>query len=127
MLCGLFLVGYGLSRWFLLSVAIAVGSGVAFMIYDIMIFTLAQVTVPFARRDQSMGLLTQTFGLNPIGSTLTGALAQFASLPAALFLSGGIVVVYSLVVLAPKCQFWDRSRSSPNVTVKSESRMHARR
>jgi len=108
-LCGICLVGYALSRWFLLSMTIAVGFGVAAMIYDVMIFTLAQVTVPSARRDQSMGLLAQTFGLNPIGSTLTGALAQLASLPAALFLSGGIIIVYSLTVLVPKRLFWDRS------------------
>ena len=109
-LCGVALIGYGLSRWFLLSVAIAVGLGVAMMIYDVMIFTLVQVTVPSARRDQSTGLLAQTFGLNPVGSTLAGALAQVAGMPAALLLAGGVIVAFALTVFAPKRHLWDRPR-----------------
>lgn len=111
-LCGLALISYALSHWFLLSVAIAVVLGVAMMVYDVMIFTLAQVTVPSARRNQSLGLFVQTFGLNPIGSTLTGAVAQVAGMPIALLAAGGMVVFYSLVYLVPKRHVWDRLRVS---------------
>ena len=107
-LCGVALIGYALSRSFLLSVGIAVALGVGMTVYDVMLFTLVQVTVPSSRRDQSTGLLAQTFGLNPVGSTLAGAVAQVAGLPAALLAAGGIVVVYALAVLAPKRRLWDR-------------------
>ena len=108
LLCGVALIGYALSRWFLVSVGIAVVLGVAMMVYDVMLFTLVQVTVPSSRRDQSTGLLAQTFGLNPVGSTLAGAVAQVAGMPAALLAAGGIIVAYALVVLAPKRRLWDR-------------------
>ena len=108
LLCGVALIGYALSRWFLVSVGIAVVLGVAMMVYDVMLFTLVQVTVPSSRRDQSTGLLAQTFGLNPVGSTLAGAVAQVAGMPAALLAAGGIIVAYALAVLAPKRRLWDR-------------------
>ncbi len=108
LLCGVALIGYALSRWFLVSVGIAVVLGVAMMVYDVMLFTLVQVTVPSSRRDQSTGLLAQTFGLNPVGSTLAGAVAQVAGMPAALLAAGGIIVAYTLAVLAPKRRLWDR-------------------
>ncbi len=108
LLCGVALIGYALSRWFLVSVGIAVVLGVAMMVYDVMLFTLVQVTVPSSRRDQSTGLLAQTFGLNPVGSTLAGAVAQVAGLPAALLAAGGIIVAFALAVLAPKRHLWDR-------------------
>ena len=107
-LCGVALIGYALSRSFLLSVGIAVALGVGMTVYDVMLFTLVQVTVPSSRRDQSTGLLAQTFGLNPVGSTLAGAVAQVAGLPAALLAAGGIIVAYALAVLAPKRHLWDR-------------------
>ena len=56
-LCGVALIAYSLSRWFLLSVGIAVVLGVAMMVYDVMLFTLVQVMVPSSRRDQSTALL----------------------------------------------------------------------
>ncbi len=108
LLCGVALIGYALSRWFLVSVGIAVVLGVAMMVYDVMLFTLVQVTVPSSRRDQSTGLLAQTFGLNPVGSTLAGAVAQVAGMPAALLAAGGIIVAYALAVLAPRRRLWDR-------------------
>lgn len=108
LLCGVALIGYALSRSFLLSVGIAVALGVGMMVYDVMLFTLVQVTVPSSRRDQSTGLLAQTFGLNPVGSTLAGAVAQVAGMPAALLAAGGIIVAYALAVLAPKRRLWDR-------------------
>ena len=108
LLCGVALIGYALSRWFVVSVGIAVVLGVAMMVYDVMLFTLVQVTVPSSRRDQSTGLLAQTFGLNPVGSTLAGAVAQVAGMPAALLAAGGIIVAYALAVLAPKRRLWDR-------------------
>lgn len=108
LLCGVALIGYALSRSFLLSVGIAVALGVGMMVYDVMLFTLVQVTVPSSRRDQSTGLLAQTFGLNPVGSTLAGAVAQVAGMPAALLAAGGIIVAFALAVLAPKRRLWDR-------------------
>ena len=108
-LCGAALIGFALSRSFLLTLVFAVALGVAMMVYDVLLFTLVQVTVPSARRDQSTGLLAQTFGLNPVGSTLAGAVAQVAGMPAALLAAGGIIVVYALAVLAPKRRLWDRS------------------
>ena len=107
-LCGVALIGYALSRSFLLSVGIAVALSVGMTVYDVMLFTLVQVTVPSSRRDQSTGLLAQTFGLNPVGSTLAGAVAQVAGMPAALLAAGGIIVAYALAVLAPKRRLWDR-------------------
>ena len=107
-LCGVALIGYALSRSFLLSVGIAVALSVGMTVYDVMLFTLVQVTVPSSRRDQSTGLLAQTFGLNPVGSTLAGAVAQVAGMPAALLAAGGIIVAFALTVLAPKRRLWDR-------------------
>ena len=107
-LCGVALIGYALSRSFLLSVGIAVALSVGMTVYDVMLFTLVQVTVPSSRRDQSTGLLAQTFGLNPVGSTLAGAVAQVAGMPAALLAAGGIILAFALTVLAPKRRLWDR-------------------
>ena len=90
-------------RW-----GIAVALSVGMTVYDVMLFTLVQVTVPSSRRDQSTGLLAQTFGLNPVGSTLAGAVAQVAGMPAALLAAGGIIVAFALTVLAPKRRLWDR-------------------
>ena len=107
-LCGVALIGYALSRSFLLSVGIAVVLSVGMTVYDVMLFTLVQVTVPSSRRDQSTGLLAQTFGFNPVGSTLAGAVAQVAGIPAAMFAAGGLVLAYALAVLGPKRRLWDR-------------------
>ena len=68
------------------------------------------MVVPSALRERQLGLLMQTFGFNPLGALLTGAVA--AALGAATALTGGaaLLLAFFSAVLWRLRLHWNESR-----------------
>ena len=82
---------YGLSKAFRLSLAILVGVGACSVAFTITCNTTLQLASPDAMRGRVMGLYAMSFvGLGPIGSFLSGALANWQGAPRAVCLNAAI-------------------------------------
>jgi MFS family permease len=93
---GLFIVFFGLSPWFSVSLAlVAVLAGSA-AIYDSAMATLLQIAVSSDMRGRVMGLYVSTWGLNQVGGFGLGGIGTLLSVPVALAISGGVIAVTAL-------------------------------
>lgn len=83
-----------------ISLALAYGLGVGFMVQFTMINTLLQTRVEDEFRGRVMGLYTLTFfGFTPFGNLLIGALGQWFNLSIALFLFAIVALALSQAVM----------------------------
>jgi predicted MFS family arabinose efflux permease len=95
---GVVLVGFAVSPWYPLSLALLVLCGLFSQLYMTNILTVLQMSVPDAMRGRVMGLFGMTYSLIPLGGTIAGAIAQAASAPVAIALDGVLVVLGAVVV-----------------------------
>jgi MFS family permease len=94
------LIGFTLSRSFVLTLAILFLVGVAAIIFSTMMATMLQLTAPAQMRGRVMSLVTVAMqGFNPIGAMLVGALATAIGTPAAVALAASIVSVAALLAM----------------------------
>lgn len=102
---GLFIVLFGLSPWFTLSlILVALLSGCG-SIYDSTMATLLQLAVSGEMRGRVMGLYVSTWGLNQVGAFGLGAIGTLRSVPVALAISGGSLALYTSRLLKFMRQF----------------------
>jgi MFS family permease len=86
---GLLLLGFALSRGFLLSVALLVLTGGAMIVNNALSNTTLQTLVPDGLRGRVMGFYAFVFvGLAPLGAFQVGALSERIGTPAAVALGG---------------------------------------
>lgn len=94
------LILFAFNPYFPLSLILAVGLGVGFMLEFALVNTLLQTRVADAMRGRVMALYTLTFfGFAPFGNLMVGALSEQIGLSPAISLFAGISLLFSLVVL----------------------------
>ncbi len=94
------LTAFAFTRFFPLSLVLAFGLGVGFMVEFTMINTLLQTRVDDRLRGRVMGLYTLTFfGFAPFGNLAVGALAERIGLSYAVTLFALICLALSLIIL----------------------------
>lgn len=96
---GLFILLFGLSPWFPLSLALVAVVGGMGSVYDSTMMTVMQLAVPTDMRGRVMGLYVSTWGLNQVGGVSLGAIGTLLSVPVALAISGGVCAAYALRLL----------------------------
>jgi predicted MFS family arabinose efflux permease len=96
---GLFILLFGLSPWFPLSLALVAVVGGMSSVYDSTMMTVMQLAVPTDMRGRVMGLYASTWGLNQVGGVSLGAIGALLSVPLALAISGGTCAAYALRLL----------------------------
>ncbi|MFH1012049.1 MAG: MFS transporter [bacterium] len=96
-------LGFALSRWFLLSLALLAGAGFAMILMVTSLVTLILDLTPEELHGRVMGLYTTSFlGLMPIGTFLAGTLASGIGAPATTALGGVICLLVAILTLRPK-------------------------
>ena len=98
-LCGLGMVGLGLSRWLPLSLAMMFVAGWGAISMAATANTVIQLTVPDVLRGRVVSLYTTVFvGSTPIGGLFSGVVASgFGGAPAALIVGGSLAVAAAFV------------------------------
>src|SRR5205085_7242699 len=106
---GLLIVGFAVSTWFPLSLALMFLMGLTSAFYMITISTTLQVLVPDQYRGRVMGLWSLTFSLPPLGGTVAGWLAENVGVPAAVSVGGILVTAMAVAtaVLVPRVRTLD--------------------
>jgi MFS family permease len=91
---------FGFVSLYSVSLILAFGLGVGFMVQFTMINTLLQTRVEDQFRGRVMALYTLTFfGFSPIGNLAIGALAQAVGLSVSILIFAGLGLVLTLFVL----------------------------
>ncbi len=107
---GLLVVVLGNSTIFWLSVAATAGIGVSAAMVDALQWTMLQINVDAGERGRALGGWNFAIGWGWIGPLALGALAEEAGVPAALTLSGALLVVFTLACLAFSATLRERRR-----------------
>lgn len=99
MCAGFFLVLYGTSSWFPLSLILLVGVGVGGSTFFATSNTLVQEIVPDELRGRVMAIYMLDQGIAPLGSLFAGAMASMAGAPMAQQVMGGLLFSMAFIVL----------------------------
>lgn len=97
-LFGLLLIAFGLSPSFLLSMGIILGMGMANQMYMTTVYTVLQLHLPDELRGRVMSVYGLTWRLTPLGGTVSGTIAEFAGVQAAVAFGGLMVAGMALSV-----------------------------
>ena len=88
------LIGFGLSRWFWLSMGMALIAGMGMMQGMAASNTIIQTLVPEDKRGRTMSYYTMAFvGMAPFGSLLAGSMASAIGAPATVMINGSAVLL----------------------------------
>jgi MFS family permease len=91
---GLGLIGFGLSHWFWLSIAMMLVAGYGMMQGMAASNTIIQTIVPEDKRGRVMSYYTIAFvGMAPFGSLLAGTMAHAVGAPLTVMLNGAVVLL----------------------------------
>jgi MFS family permease len=91
---GLGLIGFGLSRWFWLSMVMVLIAGMGMMQGMAASNTIIQTIVSEDKRGRVMSYYTMAFvGMAPFGSLLAGTMAHAAGAPLTVILNGAMVLL----------------------------------
>jgi MFS family permease len=91
---GVGLIGFGLSRWFWLSMGMAMIAGMGMMQGMAASNTIIQTIVSDDKRGRVMSYYTMAFmGMAPFGSLLAGTMASVVGAPIAVIVNGAAVVL----------------------------------
>ena len=91
---GVGLIGFGLSHWFWLSMAMAAVAGVGMMQGMAASNTIIQTLVSEDKRGRVMSFYTMAFmGMSPFGSLLAGWMANAFSAPLTVIVSGAVILL----------------------------------
>jgi MFS family permease len=89
---GIFVTLFGLSPWFLVSLAFITLIGFTSSTYDATMATAIQLTASDRMRGRILGLYSVTLSLSPLGGLVTGTVAALLNTPLAVALSGIVVI-----------------------------------
>ncbi len=88
------MIGFGLSQWFWLSMAMAMIAGAGMMQGMAASNTIIQTVVSEDKRGRVMSFYTMAFvGMAPFGSLLAGAMASAIGAPITVIINGSVVVL----------------------------------
>lgn len=91
------LIGFGLSRWFWLSMAMAMIAGMGMMQGMAASNTIIQTVVSEDKRGRVMSYYTMAFvGMAPFGSLIAGSMASVIGAPLAVIINGSVVILGAL-------------------------------
>ena len=91
---GIGLIGFGLSRWFWLSILTMLVAGFGMMQGMAASNTIIQTIVPEDKRGRVMSYYTIAFvGMTPFGSLLAGTMAHAIGAPLTVILNGAVVLL----------------------------------
>ena len=93
---GFFLVLFGVSPWFSVSLFLIVAVKASSILYDSMMMTLLQISAPDEMRGRVMSFYALTFGMAPLGALQGGAIAVFLGAPMAIVMGGVLVCLNAL-------------------------------
>jgi MFS family permease len=90
------LIGFGLSHWVWLSLALMLVTGFSLMQQMASCNTIMQTIVDEDKRGRVMSFYTMAFiGMTPFGSLIGGAVASRIGAPLAVACAGGLVIVFA--------------------------------
>jgi MFS family permease len=95
---GILLVMFAYSRWYSLSLALALLLGMSSQFYITTINAILQVNVPDSLRGRVMGIYGLTWDLMPVGGMIAGGMAEFGGAPLPVAVGGVFVSGMALVV-----------------------------
>ena len=98
---------FGLSPWFLPSLALVTLVGYVGSTYDATMATVLQISAREDMRGRILGLYYATFGLNQLGALGIGAVASVLGLPAALAIAGAVLPLCALGLM-PSLHIFNR-------------------
>jgi MFS family permease len=98
---GMFLVLFGLSRWYALSLLVAFFLSAALAAYDVAIKTLFLLVAGDEVRGRVQSIYTLTYGFLSLGGFLVGSAATAVGAPLAVSVSGGLVLAFIARYLRP--------------------------
>ena len=99
-LFGLLIIAFSFSTWYPLSLAIILLMGLANQLYMTTVFTVLQLHLPDELRGRVMGVYGLTWRLTPLGGTVSGTIAEFAGVQAAIAFGGLMVAGMAMAVAA---------------------------
>ncbi len=98
-LFGAFLMLFALSRQLYLSMAFAVMAAWSNYFYMVTVQMLLQSLVPEELRGRVMSIYALVFSLQPLGSMIGGAIAQYYGVSAAVFVGGAVVSGFAIFIM----------------------------
>lgn len=98
MLFGGFILGFGLSQLYMISLGCLFFAGFFQSIYMISVMTSLQMRVPDELRGRVMGIYGMTYNLMPLGGMVGGIVASVFSAPFAVSLGGSAVSGFSVMM-----------------------------
>ena len=93
---GAFLILFALSDSLILSLALIGAAWAIVALYETMLATLLQTSVPNEMRGRVLSFQTFTWGLSGVSGFQTGAIAAFLGAPLAIGIGGGLLVLNGL-------------------------------
>ena len=93
---GAFLILFALSKSLILSLALICAAWASVAMYETMLSTLLQTSVPNEMRGRVLSFQTFTWGISGVSGFQTGAIAAILGAPLAIGIGGGVLVLNGL-------------------------------
>jgi MFS family permease len=95
LLFGSFIIAFGLSNWYWLSLILLFLAGLVNAFYTISVMTTLQILVPDRLRGRVMGIYALTWSIGPLSAMQAGALAIVIGAQGAVAIGGMVIVAYA--------------------------------
>ncbi|MBI2933989.1 MAG: MFS transporter [Chloroflexi bacterium] len=96
---GVFLMLFSQSGLLYVSMGFALLASMSNYFYMVTVQTLLQALVPDELRGRVMSIYALVFSLQPMGSLIAGAVAQYYGAPFSVFIGGAVVSAFSIFIL----------------------------
>ncbi|MXY46504.1 MAG: MFS transporter, partial [Chloroflexi bacterium] len=110
---GSFLIMFALSKLLWLSLALLAASWASVAMYETMLSTLLQTSVPNEMRGRVLSFQTFTWGLSGLSGFQVGAIAALLGAPLAIGIGGGILVINGLRLVRSLIGKYREDESTP--------------
>ena len=111
---GAFLIMFALSQSLLLSLVLIAAAWASVAMYETMLSTLLQTSVPDEMRGRVLSFQTFTWGLSGLSGFQTGAIAAILGAPLAIGIGGGILVLNGLRSIRTLASRYREDRPTPS-------------
>lgn len=95
LLFGSFIIAFGLSNWYWLSLILLFFAGLVNAFYTISVMTTLQILVPDRLRGRVMGIYALTWSIGPLSAMQAGAIAIVIGAQGAVAIGGIVIVAYA--------------------------------
>lgn len=95
LLFGSFIIAFGLSNWYWLSLILLFLAGLVNAFYTISVMTTLQILVPDRLRGRVMGIYALTWSIGPLSAMQAGAIAIVIGAQGAVAIGGIVIVAYA--------------------------------